>query len=230
MTFPPDDEYGELLRRALRAEADSVVPSPEGLEIIRGRIEQRGLRGLRNMLWWRVGAAAAGAVLVAGAVVMVVPGLRDQVAQSTGIAPAGDEREDERDTSSVSRPPNLAPSRPAVIVPVTPSPSRGRPAPSPTHRVGATTRPSPSPSDPCVTPTPQPGVDRARRGPPADVLADVGDAAARGDALGLAPSLDGSAHVRARGHPEHDAHGDGHDRLGDRDAHSLTRSARHPGV
>ncbi len=158
MTFPPDDEYGELLRRALRAEADSVVPSPEGLEIIRGRIDQRGLRGLRNMLWWRVGAAAAGAVLVAGTVVMVVPGLRDQVAQSTGIAPAGDEREDERDTSSVTRPPNPAPSHPVVIVPVTPSPSRGRPAPSPTRKVDATTRPSPSPSDPCVTPTPQPGV------------------------------------------------------------------------
>lgn len=88
MTFPPDDEYGELLRRALRAEADSVVPSPDGLEIIRGRIEQRGLRGLRHLLWRRVGAAAAGAVLVAGAVVMIVPGLRDQVAQSTGISNA----------------------------------------------------------------------------------------------------------------------------------------------
>ncbi|MEU6430466.1 hypothetical protein ABZ860_31620 [Microbispora sp. NPDC046973] len=158
MTFPPDDEYGELLRRALRAEADSVVPSPEGLEIIRGRIDRRGLRGLRNMLWWRIGAAAAGAVLVAGTVVMIVPGLRDQVAQSTGISNAGDEQVDKTDTSSVNRPPNQAPSRPVVIVPVTPSPSRGRPVPSPTHKVGATTRPSPSPSDPCVTPTPRPGV------------------------------------------------------------------------
>ncbi|GAB3161267.1 hypothetical protein [Microbispora hainanensis] len=159
MTFPPDDEYGELLRRALRAEADSVVPSPDGLEIIRGRIDQRGLRGLRHLLWRRVGAAAAGAVLVAGAVVMIVPGLRDQVAQSTGISNAGDEREDNRDTSSVTRPPNPAePSRPVVIVPVTPSPSRERPSPTPTPKTGATTRPSPSPSDPCVTPTLQPGV------------------------------------------------------------------------
>jgi hypothetical protein len=32
------DEYGELLRRALRAEADSVMPSPDGLERIRERI------------------------------------------------------------------------------------------------------------------------------------------------------------------------------------------------
>ncbi|MEV4459622.1 hypothetical protein [Microbispora sp. NPDC049633] len=158
MTFPPDDEYGELLRRALRAEADAVVPSPDGLEIIRTRIDQRGLRGLRNLLWWRVGAAVAGAVLVAGVVVAVVPGLRDQVAQSTGIAPAGDEREDRTDTSSVNRPPNTAPSQPVVIVPVTPSPSRGRPSPSPTHKTGTTTRPSPSPSDPCVTSTTQAGV------------------------------------------------------------------------
>ncbi|MEU6408468.1 hypothetical protein [Microbispora sp. NPDC046933] len=158
MTFPPDDEYGELLRRALRAEADSVVPSPDGLEIIRRRIDQRGLRGVRNMLWWRVGAAAAGAVLVAGAVVMAVPGLRDQVAQSTGIDTASDEREDRRDTSTVTRPPNLAPSRPVVIVPVTPSPSRARPTPSPTHSTSTSARPSPSPSDPCVTPTSQPGV------------------------------------------------------------------------
>lgn len=161
MTFPPDDEYGELLRRALRAEADSVVPSPDGLEIIRRRIDQRGMRRLRNMLWWRVGAAAAGAMLVAGAVVMVVPGLRDQVAQSTGISPlAGDEHETTQDTSSMTRPPVQQPSRPVVIVPVTPSPTRARPSPSPTLRTGATSRPSPSPSpsDPCVTPTPQPGV------------------------------------------------------------------------
>ena len=158
MTFPPDDEYGESLRRALRAEADAVVPSPDGLEIIRRRIDQRGLRGLRNMLWWRVGAAVAGAVLVAGTVVAVVPGLRDQVAQSTGIAPAGDEQEDQRDTSTVTRPPHSAPSQPVVIVPVTPSPARERPTPSPTHKTGMTTRPAPSPSDPCATPTTQPGV------------------------------------------------------------------------
>ncbi|WP_169944253.1 hypothetical protein [Microbispora sp. H11081] len=158
MTFPPDDEYGESLRRALRAEADAVVPSPDGLEIIRRRIDQRGLRGLRNMLWWRVGAAVTGAVLVAGTVVAIVPGLRDQVAQSTGIAPAGDEQEDKRDTSTVTRPPHSAPSQPVVIVPVTPSPSRERPTPSPTHKTGMTTRPAPSPSDPCATPTTQPGV------------------------------------------------------------------------
>jgi hypothetical protein len=49
MTQPPD-EHGEILRRALRAEADAVVPSPEGLEIIRAA---RCGRGVRNLFWWR---------------------------------------------------------------------------------------------------------------------------------------------------------------------------------
>ncbi|WP_432931696.1 hypothetical protein ACQPZZ_12320 [Microbispora sp. CA-135349] len=158
MTFPPDDEYGELLRRTLRAEADSVVPSPDGLEIIRRRIDHRGLRGLRGLLWWRIGAAAAGAVLTAGAVVALVPDLREQVGQQTGILDVRNEHKDEPTTSSVSRPPNVAPSLPEVVVPIAPSPSRARPAPSPTHKAGVTTRPSPSPSDPCVAPASEPGV------------------------------------------------------------------------
>lgn len=41
----PEDEYEEVLRRALAAEADSVTPSPDGLERIRART--RGRRG-----WW----------------------------------------------------------------------------------------------------------------------------------------------------------------------------------
>ena len=43
MTLPPDDELGELLRRALHAEADSVEPSSDGLEIIRTRIDEFGV-------------------------------------------------------------------------------------------------------------------------------------------------------------------------------------------
>ncbi|WP_204288180.1 hypothetical protein [Microbispora amethystogenes] len=161
MTFPSDDEYGESLRRALRAEADSVVPSPEGLDIIRRRIDQRGLRGLRNVLWLRVGAAAAGAVLAAGAVVMLVPGLREQVADRTGIAVSGDAREEDPQSSTVTRPPaDGAPSRPGVVIIVTtsPSPSHGRTSPSPSHRPGPATKPSPSPSDPCASPPARAGV------------------------------------------------------------------------
>ncbi|ETK35909.1 hypothetical protein [Microbispora sp. ATCC PTA-5024] len=158
MTFPPDDEYGDLLRRALRAEADSVVPSPEGLEIIRTRIENRGLRGLRNVMWWRVGASVAGAVLVAGTVVMLVPDLRTQVAESTGISQVGADGNQQPDTSSIQRPP--APGATHQIVVPTTGATHGtqHPTPPPTHRAGASPKPTPSRSDPCATPAPSAGV------------------------------------------------------------------------
>src|SRR5690606_3895010 len=101
MTQPPD-EYGELLRRALRAEADSVVPSPDGLGVIRAKIERRASR---NLFWWRAGAAAASAVLVAGTVVMVVPELRQRVVE----API----QEVRSTSSATPPDMSSTSRPA---------------------------------------------------------------------------------------------------------------------
>ncbi|MGR6922489.1 hypothetical protein ACU635_50260 [[Actinomadura] parvosata] len=149
MTQPPD-EYGDLLRRALRAEADAVVPSPEGLEIIRARIQRRGVR---NLFWWRAGAAGVGAVLVAGAIVMAVPNLRSQIIEQT-VAPAGDSSSEVPSNSSTTRshqPPAKEPppqqSQPVVVVPESSAP----PSPKPTRKAGSTSRPSPSPA---ATPTP----------------------------------------------------------------------------
>ncbi|WP_066945448.1 hypothetical protein [Microtetraspora fusca] len=151
MTFPTDDEYGEILRRAMRAEADSVVPSPEGLDIIRRRIDERGTRGLRGLFWWRIGASVAGAALVAGTVVMLVPDLRTQVIHST-VSNTGD---DSRlpDTSSVQRPPRVNNEPPPVTGPPTRSdePSATAVA-TPRTSAPAAARPSPSPSDPCASP------------------------------------------------------------------------------
>ncbi|MBO3750322.1 hypothetical protein J5X84_29935 [Streptosporangiaceae bacterium NEAU-GS5] len=150
MTFTSDDEYGGLLRRALRAEADSIVPSPEGLDIIRGRIERRGIRGL---LWWRIGAAAAGAVLVAGTVVMVVPELRKSVIDQVTTVPA-DNGTSIGDASGTSRP---AP--PIKITTAGPSQTPTGDAPRVVPTAGGTQRPSPKSSpvdptkDPCATPT-----------------------------------------------------------------------------
>jgi hypothetical protein len=144
MSFTSDEEYGQLLRRAMRAEADSVVPSPDGLEIIRARIEQRGLRGL---FWWRVSASLAGAVLVAGTVVMLVPDLRTQVVQSTGTTQTTAESTRLPDTSSIKRPPAAAPPQGTVSS----SPPRVRDTPTPASKAPS---PSPSPSsrpDPCVS-------------------------------------------------------------------------------
>lgn len=138
MTDSPD-EHGEVLRRALRAEADSVVPSPEGLEIIRARIERRGPRGI---FWWRAAGAAVGAVLVAATIVMVVPGLRDQaVPPPQGITRAGQET-DAPEGDATSRPPV---SRPPQVS----STDAAKPPPVFTHAPTARTSPhgaSPAPT------------------------------------------------------------------------------------
>ncbi|GAA0979304.1 hypothetical protein GCM10009555_043780 [Acrocarpospora macrocephala] len=153
MTIPPD-EYGDLLRRAMRAEADSVVPSPEGLNIIRQRIENRGFNGLRNIFWWRIGASVAAAALVAGTVVMVVPGLREQV--ETNLT-TGNESGQVPEIGATNQPPPPPPTAPLTILPATPSVPGEVPAQS-----TATAPPSPTPAaatpDPCASPTTTPTV------------------------------------------------------------------------
>lgn len=68
------DEHGDLLRRALHAEADQVMPAPDGLDRIRARTgEPRGIGALAWLTasWTRplaaVGAAAALALLAVSA-------------------------------------------------------------------------------------------------------------------------------------------------------------------
>ncbi|MBB5080253.1 hypothetical protein [Nonomuraea endophytica] len=149
MTQPPD-EYGDILRRVLRAEADAVVPSPEGLEIIRGRIERRGVR---SVLWWRIGAATVSAVLVAGTVVMVVPSLRERVITPTEVEHVR-ETDAPPDNSSTNRPlekPSPSRSEPAIL-PADPTPTPTSPGQA-TESAKSTAKPSPSSS---VTPTPTP--------------------------------------------------------------------------
>ncbi|MFB4315417.1 hypothetical protein [Actinomadura sp. 21ATH] len=78
MTTDPHDEHGEILRRALQAEAESVIPAADGLERIRARIDERSQRrfgrdwllgftgGGSGAVWARPVLAVAAAVLIAG--------------------------------------------------------------------------------------------------------------------------------------------------------------------
>jgi len=148
------DEYGELLRRALSAEANSVVPSPDGLEIIRARIERRGIRWL---MWWRTGASVAGALLVAATVVMVVPEFREQVIPQVSTGVVNFTETTPPDGSATSRPPAPpAPSAPAHVPPVVrSSPADTALAPTPTpSRTARPTRPASTPPAPRPAPTP----------------------------------------------------------------------------
>ncbi|MFF3438874.1 hypothetical protein [Streptosporangium sp. NPDC002721] len=163
MTDSPD-EYGELLRRALSAEANSVVPSPDGLEVIRGRIERRGLR---RLVWWRTGASVAGAVLVAATVVMVVPQFREEVGRQVRTEWVNfNASTPPVDGSATSRPPAPASQPPSDHAPL-PAPGRSEPGatmlspkPTPSRSVAPSARPTSrapqAPATPRATPTPTP--------------------------------------------------------------------------
>ncbi|TDD76514.1 hypothetical protein E1293_27155 [Actinomadura darangshiensis] len=97
MTTDPHDEHGEILRRALHAEADSVNPAGDGLERIRARIaDGHGRRfGLGRfgparfgfdrftVNWARPVLAVAAAVLVA-ALGVTAPKTMNLIQQSVG--------------------------------------------------------------------------------------------------------------------------------------------------
>ncbi|MFI6477430.1 hypothetical protein ACIBH1_05825 [Nonomuraea sp. NPDC050663] len=148
------DEHGDILRRVLRAEADQVVPSPEGLEIIRDRIARRGVR---NLFWWRAGAAGASAVLVAASVVMIVPEWRESVVTTVvnwtdDVKPTPSSestsrpKRSERTPSEQNPPPVNSVATPEVVAPT-------QPVKAP-QTAGSTTKPSspsPSPTPTCPT-------------------------------------------------------------------------------
>lgn len=78
----PFDEYGDQLRRVLNAEAEAVVPSSDGLELIRSKINHQ--RERRFGLWYaapwlRPLAAVGAAVCIAVAAVSATPGLKNFV-------------------------------------------------------------------------------------------------------------------------------------------------------
>ncbi|WP_051467036.1 hypothetical protein [Actinomadura oligospora] len=52
MTTGPHDEHGELLRRALHAEAERVTPSADGLERIRALVAERERRRFPGRAGW----------------------------------------------------------------------------------------------------------------------------------------------------------------------------------
>ena len=93
MTSPHDneDEFEAQLRQVLKAEADSVQPSAEGLNLIRGRTEKGRAASWFGLPWLRPALAVAGAVMITASVIMSSPQVRDQVLE---IVPAGVDRED----------------------------------------------------------------------------------------------------------------------------------------
>lgn len=89
MTIDPYDDYGERLRRVLHAEVDSIVPSGDGLERIRARVEKRRMRRAFLSTWWmKPVLAAVGAVAVAGSAAVAAPLLQQVGGERLSAPPA----------------------------------------------------------------------------------------------------------------------------------------------
>ncbi|CAM4104818.1 hypothetical protein GCM10009799_18060 [Nocardiopsis rhodophaea] len=100
MTDPYDEAIDERLRAILRAEADSVTPSPEGLEKIRARTEQRRVWWTFGLPWIRPVLAVGAAALIAGSVLIGTPQVREQLLPSSLTSPtAPSDTTSERDSS-----------------------------------------------------------------------------------------------------------------------------------
>lgn len=97
MTSDHHDEYGEILRRALHAEAEKVVPSPDGVERIRAGIERRSQRRF-GLAWftdrftttWGRPLLAAAAALIIVAVGVSAPQTIDRITAAGGNGPSGE--------------------------------------------------------------------------------------------------------------------------------------------
>lgn len=79
MSEPFDEGTEERLRAILRAEADSVEPSPEALNAIRERTQSRRSPLWSGLPWLRPVVAVGAAAAIAGSVLMGTPQLRDQI-------------------------------------------------------------------------------------------------------------------------------------------------------
>ncbi|PWV57938.1 hypothetical protein [Nocardiopsis sp. L17-MgMaSL7] len=93
MSSPNDrnePEFEDQLRQILRAEADEVTPSAEGLNLIRERTERQRGSSWFGLPWLRPVTAVAAAVLIVASVIMSSPQVREQVLE---IVPAGADRE-----------------------------------------------------------------------------------------------------------------------------------------
>jgi hypothetical protein len=177
----PFDEYGDVLRRALHAEADAVMPEPDGLERIRGRIAARERRdgwGWLTTSWARPVLAGAAALLLAALAVSAPPAIDkitsagDQSTASRSAHPRGTLGERGSPGSSnlanpggPQLPPRSSSSAPGAVPPSSLSPC---PTPSASPTVTATPRRTPKPkikptphespcqASPTGTPTPNP--------------------------------------------------------------------------
>jgi hypothetical protein len=133
----PHEEYGEILRRALHAEAETVVPAADGLDRIRARISERPVSRFGWSLGWswftaswaRPAMAGAAALIMAAVVVSAQPAISSFTVGGHGAPEQGEHGEG--GTSGDTQPggreqPSEVPLRPGKGQATSPTKSRTR--------------------------------------------------------------------------------------------------------
>jgi hypothetical protein len=159
MTQPFDDEYGDRLRRALHAEAEAVAPSPEGLERIRSKINDRHERRFGFSFaapWLRPLAAVTAALFVCGAAVSATPALKNFVQTGHFSSDSGNGDPGSASNSGRSQGQVLPGGSSNPVPNTSPSPSSIRPSNTGKHVVNGTCEPGESTVTPSSTPTATP--------------------------------------------------------------------------
>lgn len=155
------DEHGDILRRALRAEADQVMPSMDGLERIRSRTRERkptgGWAAWFTASWTRPLIAVGAAVVLALLAVSAPPAINhitsltsDQGStphskSPSGDAPPSDGRSHPAAPGTLPTEPNSQPALPPFSGgPGSPMPCPTTPTPDPSQTATAKRSPTPS--------------------------------------------------------------------------------------
>ncbi|WP_052809777.1 hypothetical protein [Streptomonospora alba] len=175
MTEPPHDPIEERLRAILRAEADSVDPSPEALNAIRSRTQRTSWATvLLNASWLRPSLAVGAAALIVGSVLLGTPQVRDQILPQSLTTPASESGTSPRDDPSGDGAPSEAPSTPgpAELPSEGAVPPPGSPSPGPTEGDSTPL----GTDDPCTagSPAPRPSASPDGTGDSADGTSGTG--------------------------------------------------------
>lgn len=140
------DEHGDLLRRALHAEADQVIPAPDGLDRIRARTAEGRVMGGWVWLttsWTRPLAAVGAATALALLAVSAPPAINSITATLSGDQKPAPHKK--RPSPSESSPGSGRSNRPSTGVQPAPQNSQA-PLPPPPWGVGSASCLSPSPT------------------------------------------------------------------------------------
>jgi hypothetical protein len=154
------DEYGDRLRRVLNAEAEAIVPSAEGLENIRAKIDRQRERRLWYVRPWLRPLAAVSAAIAFSIIAVPATAAFKNFVQTGHFSPYGDHDGGRRAVDGQHTYGQVPPGPLPSDTRVSPSPSTGL-SKSPGPVVSGSCPPARGEATPTATPSPAPSASPA---------------------------------------------------------------------